>query len=267
MSAPQALSLTKTNTGSAGRTKLNRSQLARLRRKVRRISAVLERNLGVPRRKSEKPRPLDMLVATILSQNTNDKNSHRAYTELRRRFPSWESLAEASLSSIRSVIRSGGMANQKSVRIRDILLTVRHRFGRYSLATLERLTDDEVIDQLVALHGVGVKTAACVLLFSLGRDVFPVDTHVFRVCSRLGLTPGSKAPDDTFFRMRPLVPRGKSHTLHTNMIRFGRRICRSAVPRCGICPLYGDCVYEGKKRAIRNSPSPADHDFMLLDNV
>jgi endonuclease-3 len=210
-----------------------------------------------------------MLIATVLSQNTNDRNSHRAYTALRERYPSWDDVAGAPLRALVATIRSGGMANQKAARIKGILKAVKEKYGRYDLSALRRRTSDEVIEELTQLKGVGSKTAACVLVFSLGRDVFPVDTHVHRLCGRLGLTPGSRTPEETFERMKPLVPQGKGYSFHTNLIRFGRKICHAQRPACGLCPLQLDCCYEAKERCVSGTGkvSSADHSFMLLDNI
>ncbi len=234
-----------------------------------RITLVLERHLGTPRQNPHVPTPLAMLIATMLSQNTSDRNSNRAYRELRRRFPGWQSVAHAGLPALRTAIRVGGMANQKAPRIRAALRSIRRQYGRFSLEALRSIPDQEAMDRLMALEGVGVKTAACVLLFSLGRDVFPVDTHVHRVCNRLGLVRRCPTPEKTFAAMRGLVPPRKAYSLHTNMIRFGRRICRSASPLCDRCPLFDECVYPGKRRrrAVSRPPSSRDYDFMHLDNV
>jgi endonuclease-3 len=242
---------------------------AALKKKTARIARMLEQHLGIPPRRGHLPEPLDMLVATILSQNTNDKNSHRAYTELRRRFPTWELVAGARPSALRSAIRTGGMSNQKGARIKETLAAVLRRYGKYDLSPLRKKSDDLILEELTGLRGVGAKTAACVLLFSLGRDVFPVDTHVHRLCTRLGLAPGCRTPERTYAAMKTVVPPGKGHSFHTNLIRFGRTVCRSANPRCGVCPLYALCLFEGKTalKGLRRDPSPADHDFMLLDNV
>ncbi len=240
---------------------------SRLRAKTLRVARVLERHLGVPRQKRSLPPPLDMLIATILSQNTNDKNSYRAYTELRKRFPTWQHVAAAPLKRVRAAIRVGGMAHQKAGRIKETLAAVQRRYGRFDLSALRRKSDEQVIEELTALNGVGFKTASCVLLFSLGRDVFPVDTHVHRICNRLGLVNGVATPEKTYEQMKPLVPKGKSYSLHTNLIRFGRAICRSAHPRCDVCPLFEECVYEEKTRQRRSSAANADYTFMLLDNV
>ena len=234
-----------------------------------RVARILERVLGIPAGATPLPAPLDMLIATILSQNTNDKNSHRAYTTLRERFPTWEGVAGAPMRSIRSAIRTGGMANQKSGRIQQTLEKIRSRYGAYDLSPLADLSNDKVFEALLDIDGVGVKTASCVLLFSLGREVFPVDTHIHRICGRLGLASGCRTPEQTFAAVKELIPKGRAYTLHTNMIRFGRRICRAVHPVCGECPLFADCVYPEKRRerTIRTNAPPTDHDFMLLDNV
>lgn len=249
---------------------MNNRQEQQLRAKTRRIVTILEKFLGEPRQQARLPSPLDMLIATILSQNTNDKNSHRAFTELRRRFPKWDEVAHAPLRSIKSAIKTGGMANQKAPRIKETLHAVKKRYGGYTLAPLKRKSSDEIIAELTQLNGVGFKTASCVLLFSLRRDVFPVDTHVHRICNRLGLSNGAATPEKTFEAMKSLVPKGKGYSLHTNLIRFGRKVCRSTNPACDVCPLSRDCVFEGKSRRTssrKHQPSLADHDFMLLDNV
>jgi endonuclease-3 len=244
--------------------------LVRLRAKTLRVARMLEQHLGTPRQQRSLPPPLDMLIATILSQNTNDKNSFRAYTALRKRFPTWQDVAAAPMAGIKAAIKSGGMANQKALRIKETLAAVKARYGTYSLSALRKKSNDEIIEELVSLNGVGFKTAACVLLFSLGRDVFPVDTHVHRICNRLGLVPNTPTPEKTFEVMKRLVPAGRGYSFHTNLIRFGRMVCRSAKPRCAICPLYDECVFENKAR-WRNSTGLAsrsgDYDFMLLDNV
>jgi endonuclease III len=240
-----------------------------LRAKTLRIARLLESFLGTPTQSKHLPAPLDMLIATILSQNTNDKNSHRAYACLRKRFPAWESASRAHVRNLIAAIRVGGMANQKAVRIKETLAAVKARYGTYALSALYGKTNDEVLDELTRMKGVGSKTAACVLLFSLGRDVFPVDTHVHRICNRLGLVTRSGTPEKTFGLMKSLVPPGRGYSLHTNLIRFGRKICRAHLPQCDSCPLYHECTSDDQKMRSRSRRmhSAADHDFMTLDNV
>ncbi|MFQ5929145.1 MAG: endonuclease III domain-containing protein, partial [Acidobacteriota bacterium] len=189
-------------------------QNKRLRGKTLRISRRLEKFLGVPVPPARKAQALEMLIATLLSQNTNDRNSHRAYLRLKERYPKWEDVLRAPKREIAATIRVGGMANQKSARIKKILRTVRSRYGSLDLQLLRKKSDGEVFEELLSLDGVGLKTAACVLVFSLGRDVFPVDTHIHRICNRLGLTPNCKTPENTFERMKVVVPKGRAYTLH-----------------------------------------------------
>ncbi len=237
--------------------------------KVRRVIRVLEQHLGVPRQTRKRPPPLDMLVATVLSQNTNDKNSHGAYERLRHRYPRWEDVRYAPVRDLVALLKAGGMANQKSRRIKDILGVVESRYGGYRLSALKRWPTDRILAELTSINGVGPKTAACVCLFSLRRDICPVDTHVHRLSGRLGLAPGARTPEETFRMLRGMIPRGKSYSLHTNLIRFGRRTCHAHSPACGTCPLSAMCMYEQKtvQSRHRNVRSRANHDFMLLDNV
>ncbi|MER3523719.1 MAG: endonuclease III [Ignavibacteria bacterium] len=252
------------------RSRTEAARRVRVKSRVLRVAKQLENFLGVPRQTHPLPPPLDMLIATILSQNTNDKNSYRAYTELRKRFTGWDEVARAPLHRLKAAIVSGGMANQKAARIKEILATIKQRYGAYDLSSLAHKSNEAVIEELVRFNGVGLKTASCVLLFSLGRDVFPVDTHVHRICNRLGFVNDSRTPEATFEMMKPLIPKGRGYSFHTNLIRFGRMVCRSSQPRCHLCPLFDKCRYEGKSaRRKQTAPtaSGAEHSFMLLDNV
>ena len=241
----------------------------RLRKKTARIIRVLGTFLGTPRRPGRRPPPLDMLIATILSQNTSDTNSHRAYAALRSAFPRWSDAARAPVPAIRKAIRPGGLANKKSLTITSALRAIMSSGGTPRLAGLRSMSAAEIVNRLTALPGVGVKTASCVLLFSLGRDVCPVDTHVHRIVRRLGLVPGKGGPDATFRALQPLIPRGRAYAFHTNLIRFGRSVCRAQAPRCAVCPLFRECTYGPRHRLRRSgSRSPVRRrDFMLLDNV
>ena len=240
-----------------------------LRAKTARVARILETFLGTPRRPRVSPDPLEMLIATILSQNTNDKNSFRAYRLLKAKYRSWGAMEKAPKRSLVAAIRVGGMADQKAARIKETLGVVRQRYGRFDLSALRRMSNGEVMEELTRMNGVGPKTAACVLLFSMRREVFPVDTHIHRLCNRLGLVSGAGTPEKTFEHMQPLVPPGRAYSLHTNLIRFGRGICRSNRPACDRCPLYGECVYEKKGMRHPQQRALADtrHDFMLLDNI
>ena len=233
------------------------------------IAELLESHLGRPHQKKKRTDPLAMLIGTLLSQNTNDLNSHRAYVELRRRFPTWKKTAEAPAAAIASAIKVGGMKNQKSQRIKALLRRVHDDYGTYRLRDIEKMRNDAVIALLTSYHGIGFKTAACVLLFSLRREVFPVDTHIHRICNRLGLVQ-TKNPVQTFEAMSSLVPKGKSYSFHTNLIRFGRTTCLAQRPQCGACPLYDECAFPDKERFANAKISTSirrNSQFMLLDEI
>lgn len=208
--------------------------------RVREIHRRLRRAHGPldpPRRRD----PLEELVLTILSQNTSDVNRDRAFEAMRRRFPSWDEVADAPTEELREAIRPGGLANTKAPRIQRVLHEIREREGRLELGWLRDLSDEEVEGYLVSLPGVGLKTVACVLAFALERPALPVDTHVFRVAGRLGLLPPKATAARAHDVLRTLVPPGLRLPLHVALIRHGRRICRAGVPRCRECPLADLC--------------------------
>lgn len=227
-------------------------ETARLRRRIRRIEAALRRRHGVPNLGRPDP-PLDALVATVLSQHTSDINSGRAFDELKRRFPTWRLAAAAPVPALAAAIRSAGLANVKAPRILAILRRVNEDFGRPTLAPLARMDDAEAMAYLQTLPGVGPKTAACVLLFSLGRDVFPVDTHIHRLARRLGLVPPKAGAARTQDLMAGLVPRGRALALHVNLIRHGRRICTALTPVCAACLLARECPSAGRARISKST--------------
>ena len=206
-------------------------------------------HIGKPRRRSE---ALETLIATLLSQNTNDQNSYKAWLNLRKEFPTWKKVSEAPWKSIARAIEVGGLKNQKARRIKKIVQRIYAERGEYSIEFLKERSNDEIMEYLLSMKGVGKKTAACVLVFSIGREVFPVDTHIHRICNRLGLV-RTKSADQTYDEMQELVPRGSAYAFHVNLIRFGRETCRSANPKCGDCPLFDLCVFPEKDRlAIRS---------------
>lgn len=188
-----------------------------------------------------KPAPLDELILTVLSQNTNDVNRDRAYSELRRRFPTWEKVAAAPVREIAAAIRVGGLARQKAARIKEMLKVIREREGRLSLSRLCRLPQEEALAYLRSLKGVGAKTAACVLLFSCGRPVFPVDTHILRVSKRLGLIDQRMDAAKAHAVMGELLPAESVYSLHLNLIEHGRRRCHPRKPECPACCLKAQC--------------------------
>jgi endonuclease-3 len=207
-----------------------------LKTKVKKISILLEKQYGIPRRKGSGD-PLDILIETILSQNTNDQNRDRAYQRLKTQFPHWKDVLEAKTKSIVSAIRLGGLAEQKAKRIREILHWIKEKEGRLNLSFLKKMDSEEIEKIMGALKGIGPKTLHCLLLFGLGREAFPVDTHILRIGKRLGFIPEGMGAEKAHSWMVPFVPRGKSLSLHLNLIRFGREICKARNPSCSTCFL------------------------------
>ncbi len=191
--------------------------------------------------------PLDELVLTVLSQNTNDRNRDVAYARLRARFPDWESVRDAPVAEVEEAIRPGGISRVKSRRIQAMLGAIAQDAGSLDLEPLATAPREEAIEFLERLPGVGRKTAACVLLFSFDRPELPVDTHVYRVTSRLGLIRPGASFEEAHDTLLALVDPGDVYELHVNLIRHGRRICAARDPRCGECPLLSLCPY-GRER-------------------
>ncbi|RKY04472.1 endonuclease III [Candidatus Poribacteria bacterium] len=214
------------------------------REKVERMVDELEKLLGVPDRPARDP--LDCLIKTILSQNTSDVNTDRAFQSLKSRFPGWEDLLEADEEEIADAIRIGGLSRQKSRVIKGLLRRLKELRGELSLDFLSEMGDEEAIEFLTGFKGVGLKTAYVVMAFAFGRDVFPVDTHILRISKRVGLIPQNCSAEKAHELLNPLIPEGKSYSFHINLIRFGRTICKAKNPRCDICPLYDICDWEGK---------------------
>lgn len=179
---------------------------------------------------------------TVLSQHTSDVNTARAFAGLKARFPEWGAVVRAPSNKVADAIRSGGLADQKAPRIQAILREVERREGALSLARLEELGDDEVEDYLCSLPGVGPKTAACVLVFSLGRDAFPIDTHVHRVTKRLGWIAPNASADAAHKVLKRAVPPELRYELHVQLINHGRTICKARTPLCSECVLLDACA-------------------------
>jgi len=218
------------------------SELAEKRRSVRHISQNLEATYGIPINDSPYD-PLSELVLTILSQATTDINSQRAFESLRRRFPDWESARRARPSSIAAAIKSGGLANAKSVAIKKALNEIKTRRGELDLSFLQTAPIEDGRVFLTSLAGIGPKTAACVLLFACNREVFPMDTHILRITKRVGLVPQKFNDEQSHGLMEKLVPPNKHYSLHVNLIKHGRRICRPQNPKCDRCSLIEHCDY------------------------
>lgn len=212
------------------------------------MAAVLQRLVtvyGNPTWRTPLP-AVDELVSTILSQNTNDVNRDRAFDALKSRFPDWNQVRLASDAEIIEAIRVAGLANQKGPRIKAILNQIYEETGGLDLDFLADLPVDEARAWLLRFKGVGLKTAAIVLQFSLNRPAFPVDTHIYRVSGRLGLRPESMNLEKTHQLMEELANPEDYHAGHLNLIRLGREICHARKPECPRCPVNDLCPYPNK---------------------
>jgi endonuclease III len=238
--------------------------MTRLSLKLNKINNLLISFFGVPAKAAVPPDPLDLLIATILSQNTNDKNSYAAFRNLKQRYNDWNKVADLSDEKLGELIKTAGLTVQKTSAIKNILRYLKEEKGIIDLGYLRSAKDEDVLNELTALKGIGIKTASCVLLFSFERNVFPVDTHVHRVLNRLGVVK-TKAPEQTFYEVQAKIPEGTAHELHTNIIRLGREICKPAVPVCYLCPLKRICRYPAKDFARKVKYK--ENNFFLLDNV
>jgi endonuclease-3 len=211
-------------------------------RPIRYIIQNLERAYGVPSNDSRSD-PLDMLIGIILSQATSDTNSRRTFDALKRRFPTWEDALRARESTIARTIQSGGLANQKASVIKSLLRQIKQERGALDLAFLHELSPAAAVDYLSKFRGIGPKTIACTLLFACHTEVFPLDTHIFRILRRVGLIPQKCTDRRAHEIMNALVPTGKFYSFHVNLIRHGRALCRPRDPLCARCPIVEYCDY------------------------
>ncbi|MHC1579804.1 MAG: endonuclease III domain-containing protein [Candidatus Alkanophagales archaeon] len=223
--------------------------------KVKKLYELLRAEYGHKER--PKADALEVLIRTILSQNTNYRNCARAYENLRKRFPTWDALLAAEEREIADAIRVGGLAGLKARRIKNALRRIKEVAGRLDLDFLKDLDADAAKEFLMSLDGVGAKTAACVLCFSLGKPAFPVDTHIFRICRRLGLIGKGVRRDERGVEALSKLFEGSIacvggdapsmlYTLHVNLIEHGRRVCTARNPKCDACVLRALCEFGGR---------------------
>lgn len=184
---------------------------------------------------------LDELIFTVLTQHTSDLNAERAFDELRRQIPSWGEVIESDVKAVACAIQSGGLANQKSVRIQSILQEIVSRHGALELEFLKAFEVDEARQWLIELPGVGPKTAAVVMAFALGMPAMPVDTHIHRVSGRLGMIRAGTTADDAHVVLEKIVEPQDRFNLHVLLITHGRQICKARRPLCSECPLADLC--------------------------
>ena len=207
--------------------------------------------------------PAEELVYTILSQHTSDINSERAFLNLMRTFDTLDAIADAPVEKIEDAIKSGGLAKQKSARIKEVLNIVRADIGSFDLSFLGEMQLDEAKAWLKALPGVGPKTAAIILCFSMGMPAMPVDTHIYRVSQRLRLIGPKVSADKAHDILEPMVPPEDVFAFHVYLIQHGRQVCKAQRPRCDECVLAWGCPSAGKikpparrrKRATRSGAS------------
>jgi len=207
---------------------------------IREVIKLLEQEYGPLEWKSGRE-PVDVLIGTVLSQNTSDANSGRAFGSLKTAFDSWEAVASAPVEHIAQAIKSGGLSRIKAGRIKQILNKIEQARGSLSLDSLNSMDMSEAKDYLLNLPGVGQKTASCVLLFSLGEPSLPVDTHVFRVSRRLGLIDPNVSVEKAHALLQEQIPPSKVYQFHLHMIEHGRRVCHARQPRCHECVLRNGC--------------------------
>ena len=201
-----------------------------------RIDSILAKTYGVKKQTRFRD-ATEELILTVLSQNTNDINRDRAYHSLREKFPRWSDVVAAGGAKVARAIQVGGLANIKSKRIIKILKQINSKSRGYSLDFLKDMRDEEVWDYLIDFDGVGPKTASCVLMFSLGRDTMPVDTHVLRAARRLGLIPPRATADQAhdILNEDDSVPSELRFPFHIQLIRHGRTVCRASRPGFRLC--------------------------------
>lgn len=213
-----------------------------LKSKAKTIYAHLLDKFGLPEWRDPLP-AIDELISTILSQNTNDRNRDVAFFALRAKFPIWEAVRDADPEEVINEIRPAGLANQKGPRIQKVLQQITDERGELNLDFLKEYSAEGAHNWLTRFNGVGPKTAAIVLQFSLGIPAFPVDTHIYRVSGRLGLRPEKMTADQAHPHLASLFPPETYGPGHLNLIRLGREICLARKPRCEICPLTDICDY------------------------
>jgi len=215
------------------------SHLDERRAKYPPIAAALEAHYG---RKNFKPHDgMDELVSCILSQNTTDANRDRAFEALKARYASWQEVADADTAELIEVIRPAGLANSKGPNIQAALRAIYAERGEYNIDFLATLSPAQAIEWLLALPGVGRKTASIVLCFGYGMAAFPVDTHVLRVGQRIGFLPPRITADNAHLVMEAIVPPQDYYSFHLQLIYHGRRICKARAPLCSLCPIQQWC--------------------------
>jgi len=215
------------------------------RERLRLVNERLNLAFGFPEWRNPLP-AVDELVSTFLSQNTNDVNRDKAFAAICERYADWDEVCEADPDEFMQVIRVAGLANQKGPNIQAALRRIREERGEINLEWLRELPVEDAREWLLSFKGVGRKTAAIVLLFSLGMPAFPVDTHIYRVSGRIGIRPQAIDVDTAHQYLEAAADPAEYYAMHLNLIRLGREICQARKPACGRCPLVEICQYPDK---------------------
>lgn len=235
-------------------------------KRLEKIIDRLEDSFGEKRKLSKsKPDLMDVLIATKLSQNTTDKTSYIAFTNLKKDFKNWEEVMNSPLDKIKKSIKVCGLANTKSANIKDMLNLMYNKSGNLSLNYLSKLTNAEVYDELLQYKGLGKKTISCLLAFGMGREVFPVDTHIHRILNRVGAVE-TNTPDETFDVSKGIIPDRYKISFHTNLIRFGRNVCKAINPKCYECMINDLCSFK-EKTLLEKKETTKENNFIILENI
>ena len=221
--------------------------MTNLSKKALKVHKKLIEAFGEPTWRNPLP-PVDELVSTILSQNTNDVNRDRAFDSLRAKFPTWEQVRDADTDEVIDAVRVAGLANQKGPRLQQVLRDITEERDSLDLSFLKEMPLEEARNWLTKFKGVGPKTAAIVLCFSLNRPAFPVDTHVYRVTGRIGLRPEKLTVEQAHPFLEGVFPPETYYAAHLNIIRLGREVCAARKPNCPVCPVRELCDYEPKTK-------------------
>ena len=216
-----------------------------IKQRALQIHKTLLESFGEPIWRNPLP-AIDELVSTILSQNTNDVNRDRAFEALRAKFPTWEAVRDAQEKDVVSAIKPAGLANQKGPRIQQVLHAITEERGSLDLSFLAEMTVEDARNWLTKFNGVGPKTAAIVLCFSLNMPAFPVDTHVYRVTGRIGLRPEKMTVEQAHPHLEGVFPPETYYAAHLNIIRLGREVCNARKPLCPTCPVRHLCEFKDK---------------------
>ncbi|MFN8432721.1 MAG: endonuclease III [Anaerolineales bacterium] len=216
-----------------------------LKQRALQIHETLLKVFGEPIWRNPLP-AIDELVSTILSQNTNDVNRDRAFEALRAKFPTWEAVRDAKEKDVIEAIKPAGLANQKGPRIQQVLKAITEERGELNLQFLADMPIEDARNWLTKFNGVGPKTAAIVLCFSLNRPAFPVDTHVYRVTGRIGLLPEKMTVEQAHPHLEAIFPPETYYAAHLNIIRLGREVCNARKPMCPQCPVKHLCDFKEK---------------------